>query len=221
MSNPIIRVAVADDQLLFRQCLVSNINQLPSIRVVIEAQNGRELISALQSAAEKPDVILLDLSMPEMNGVETTAKIQSTFTGMKIIILSVHFEPRHIVHMIEKGINSYLSKSSTIDEVAKAIVAVHNNGFYFTEEVMKAMQRLEKRTSKFYVDVLETLTRREKEVLELICKELTTHEIASRLFLSERTVEGHRNNLLLKTGARNTAGLVIFALRNGLVDLGI
>ena len=108
-----------------------------------------------------------------------------------------------------------------MDEVAKAIIAVHNTGFYFTDEVMKAMQRLEKRSSKFYVDVLETLTRREKEVLELICKELTTHEIASRLYLSERTVEGHRNNLLLKTGARNTAGLVIFALRNGVVDLGI
>ncbi len=221
MSNEIIRVAVADDQLLFRQCLVSNINQSQGIQVVMEAQNGRELISALQASTEKPDVILLDLEMPEMNGVETTAKIQTSHPGLKIIILSVHFEPRHIVHMIEKGINSYLSKGSTMDEVAKAIIAVHNTGFYFTEEVMKAMQRLEKRSSKFYVDVLETLTRREKEVLELICKELTTHEIASRLYLSERTVEGHRNNLLLKTGARNTAGLVIFALRNGVVDLGI
>ena len=221
MSNEIIRVAVADDQLLFRQCLVSNINQAQGIEVIIVAQNGRELIAALQSAPEKPDVVLLDLNMPEMNGVETTAKIQNSFPGLKIVILSVHFEPRHIVHMIEKGINSYLSKSSSVDEVAKAITAVHNNGFYFTEEVMKAMQRLEKRSSKFYVDVLETLTRREKEVLELICKELTTHEIASRLYLSERTVEGHRNNLLLKTGARNTAGLVIFALRNGVVDLGI
>jgi DNA-binding NarL/FixJ family response regulator len=221
MSDSIIHVAIADDQHLFRQCLVTNISQLPHLKVIIEAENGRELISMLETATTRPDVVLLDLNMPEINGVETTAIIQNAWPGMKIIILSVYCEPRHIVFMIEKGINSFLSKSASLEEVGQAITTVHNHGFYFTEDVMKAMQRMDQKSSKFYFDVAESLTRREKEVLELICKEQTTPEIAKRLFLSERTVEGHRNNLLLKTGARNTAGLVIFALRNKLVDLGI
>ena len=221
MSDPGIKVAVADDQQLFRQCLVTNISQLQQVEVIIEAENGRQLISMLETSVQKPDLVLLDLNMPEINGVETTAKIQNSFPGIKIIILSVHCEPRHIIYMIEKGINSYLSKSSSLEEVGRAITTVYNHGFYFTEEVMKAMQRLDQKRTKFYLDTLETLTRREKEVLELICKEHTTGEIAGKLFLSERTVEGHRNNLLQKTGARNTAGLVIFALRNKLVDLGL
>ncbi|NII27006.1 response regulator transcription factor [Pseudoflavitalea sp. X16] len=215
----VIKIAVADDQQLFRQCLVSNINQLPTIQVSIEAENGHQLLLAINAAAELPDVVLLDLDMPGMNGVETTAKIQAGFPALKVIILSVHCEARHIIYMIEKGINGYLSKSSTLEEVNKAITAVYNNGFYFAEEVMRTMQQgLQTKGKKFYIDIPGSLTRREKEVLGLICKEYTTPEIATALFLSERTVEGHRNNLLLKTGARNTAGLVIFALRHQLMD---
>jgi DNA-binding NarL/FixJ family response regulator len=220
MEHPTIQLAVADDQLLFRQCLVSNVNMLQQVRVIMEAENGQQLISLLKTAETQPDVILLDLNMPGMNGVETTEKIRSAFAGMKIIILSVHSEPRHVIYMIEKGINGYLSKHSSLDEVSKAINAVYRNGFYLSEALMKSIQQgLPQKNRKFYFDVLETLTRREKEVLELICKEHTTPEIAHQLFLSERTVEGHRNNLLLKTGARNTAGLVIFALRNKLIEL--
>ena len=220
MEQTTIQVAVADDQQLFRQCLVSNINLLQQVKVIMEAENGQQLINLLQTAPVQPDVILLDLNMPGMNGVETTEKVRNSFAGMKIIILSVHSEPRHVIYMIEKGINGYLSKHSTLEEVDKAINAVYRNGFYLSEELMKSIQHgLPQKNKKFYFDVQETLTRREKEVLGLICKEYTTPEIAHQLFLSERTVEGHRNNLLTKTGARNTAGLVIFALRNKLVDI--
>jgi DNA-binding NarL/FixJ family response regulator len=222
MESTTIQVAVADDQQLFRQCLVSNINQLPQVHVSIEAENGQQLITLMQVAREWPDLVLLDLNMPGMNGVETTEKIRSSFPGTKIIILSVYSEPRHVIYMIEKGINGYLSKDSTLDEVGKAVTAVHRTGFYLSEDMMKSIQQgIPAGNRKFHFDVLETLSRREKEVLALICKEYTTPEIAGRLFLSERTIEGHRTNLLLKTGARNTAGLVIFALRNKLIDLGL
>jgi len=221
MSDAIIKIAIAEDQRLFRECLIPILNGFDNLKVTIEASNGRELLDLIQASAVKPDVVLLDLAMPEMNGLETTQHLKAAFPGIKIIILSVHSEQRHIVKMVGVGINGYLIKNSELEEVKRAVEAVYEKGFYFNEAILKAIQSGMRQQKQQRFDVVTTLTTREKEVLQLICREYTTPEIAEKLFLSVRTVDGHRNNLLEKTGSRNTAGLVIYAIKNNLVDFEV
>ncbi len=216
MREDTIHVAIAEDQRLFRECLVSLLNGFDGVNVNLEAANGKELLEKLYVTAPVPQVVLLDLTMPEMNGLDTTRQLKKLFPEMKIIILSVHSEERHIVHMVGEGVNGYLVKNSELSEVVQAVQAVHEKGFYFNESVLRAIHTgMGNKHEKSY-NPNSPLTAREKEILELICQECTTPEIAEKLFLSVRTVDGHRNNLLEKTGARNTAGLVIYALRHDL-----
>jgi DNA-binding NarL/FixJ family response regulator len=220
MSEDTIHVAIAEDQRLFRECLVSLLNGFERISVNVEAANGKDLLEQLFVVAPTPQVVLLDLTMPEMNGLDTTRQLKKLFPHMKIIILSVHSEERHIVHMVGEGVNGYLVKNSELSEVVQAVQAVHEKGFYFNESVLRAIHSgMANKHEKSY-NPNSPLTVREKEILELICQEHTTQEIAEKLFLSVRTVDGHRNNLLEKTGARNTAGLVIYALRHDLFKFG-
>ena len=211
MSEDTIHVAIAEDQRLFRECLVSLLNGFERIKVNVEVANGKELLANLYVVAPTPQVVLLDLTMPEMNGLETTRQLKKLFPDIKIIILSVHSEERHIVHMVSEGVNGYLVKNAELSEVVQAVNSVHEKGFYFNEAMLRAIHTgMANKHEKSY-NPNSPLTSREKEILELICQEHTTQEIAEKLFLSVRTVDGHRNNLLEKTGARNTAGLVIYA----------
>jgi len=216
MSEDTIHVAIAEDQRLFRECLVSLLNDIERIQVNVEASNGKDLLEKLYNVSPTPQVVLLDLTMPEMNGLDTTRHLKKLFPQMKIIILSVHSEERHIVHMVGEGVNGYLVKNSELSEVIQAVQAFHEKGFYFNESILRAIHSgMGNKHEKSY-NPNSPLTALEKEILELICQEYTTQEIADKLFLSGRTVDGHRNNLLEKTGARNTAGLVIYALRHEL-----
>jgi DNA-binding NarL/FixJ family response regulator len=220
MNEDIIHVAIAEDQRLFRECLISLLNGFERINVNVEASNGRDLLEKLYVVAPTPQVVLLDLTMPEMNGLDTTRQLKKLFPDMKIIILSVHSEERHIVHMVGEGVNGYLVKNSELSEVVHAVQAVFEKGFYFNESVLRAIHSgMGQKHEKLY-NPNSPITAREKEILELICQEHTTQEIAEKLYLSVRTVDGHRNNLLEKTGSRNTAGLIIYALRNDLVKFG-
>jgi DNA-binding NarL/FixJ family response regulator len=221
MDKLIINVAIAEDQKLFRACLVPILNSYNHINVIIEVSNGAELMRAVRNADVAPDVVILDLAMPEMNGLETTEALKKEFPDVKIIILTVHNEERHIVKMVGMGVNGYLVKNAEIDEVIKAIESVMFKGFYFNESTLLSIQNgMSQRRPKSF-DTHSPLTIREKEVLELICKEFTTPEIAEKLYLSVRTVDGHRNHLLEKTGARNTAGLVLYALRYDIVQFDL
>ena len=221
MDKLIINVAIAEDQKLFRACLVPILNSYNHISVIIEVSNGAELMRAVRNADVAPDVVILDLAMPEMNGLETTEALKKEFPDVKIIILTVHNEERHIVKMVGMGVNGYLVKNAEIDEVIKAIESVMFKGFYFNESTLLSIQNgMSQRRPKSF-DTHSPLTIREKEVLELICKEFTTPEIAEKLYLSVRTVDGHRNHLLEKTGARNTAGLVLYALRYDIVQFDL
>ncbi len=217
MNESTIRVAIAEDQRLFRECLVSILNAIGHLQVVAEAANGKELLAQLATLHPLPDVALLDLTMPEMNGLETTQQLKKDFPNIKILILSVHSEERHIVRMVGMGVNGYLLKNSELSEVTRAVEAVHEKGYYFNESVLRAIQTGMSQQQQKQYSLQTPLTAREKEILILICRERTTPEIAEQLFLSVRTVDGHRNNLLEKTGARNTAGLVLYAIRHGLV----
>jgi DNA-binding NarL/FixJ family response regulator len=216
-----INVAIADDQLLFRECLVDNLKKFQDLNIFMESANGAELLSKIAVSEIKPDVVLMDLNMPEMNGLETTLKLREILPEAKILILSVHGEVSYVARMVQQGVNGYLAKNSTLDEVYKAILTSHESGFYFNETVKFVLQSgvLNKRKKITNFNNEPFFTNREKEILQLICKEYTTQEIADKLFLSIRTIDGHRNHLLEKTGAKNTAGLVVFALRNNLIEM--
>ena len=216
-----VNVAIADDQILFRKGMVSIVNTFENIHISIEVGNGKELLEAIEAAETKPDVILLDLSMPELNGVETTKILHQQYPAIKIIILSVYGEDRFVTHLMELGVNAYLFKNVEPVEVEKAIWAVIEKDFYFNEAFLAAMKsRLTGKKPRPLIqdDIPSTLTQRELDVLDLICKQLTAQEIAEKLFISVRTVDGHRNNLHEKTGMRNTAGLVVFSIKNNLLD---
>ena len=218
--NP-INVAIADDQMLFRKGMTSIVNGFVGIQVTLEADHGRALLDALTTATPPPDVVLLDLSMPELNGVETTKLLQKSYPHLKIIILSVYSEDRFVTHLMELGVNAYLFKNAEPAEVERAIRTVVEKEFYFNEAFLSALKnRITTRKPRRLLtdDLPATLTSRETEILNLICRQRTAPEIADQLCLSTRTVDGHRASLLEKTGARNTAGLVLFAIKNHLID---
>jgi DNA-binding NarL/FixJ family response regulator len=215
-----IRLALVDDHLLFRKGMVSLLRDHNDIELVLEASDGQELMDALQQGKANPDVVLMDINMSGMNGIETTRRLRSEFPEAKILVLSVHCEEHFIVRMIELGAHGYLFKNSEPSELIEAICTVMRTGFYFNDTVLLAMRKgLMNKKQREAVEQSTSLTVREKEILQLICKEFTASEIGEKLFISARTVDGHRNNLLEKTGSRNTAGLVVFALKHQLVRL--
>jgi len=217
-----IKISLADDQQLFRSGLAALIKSVPGFILLNEAANGKVFIQQLKSGDQLPDVALIDMHMPEMNGVELNEILQQQYPSVKVLVLSVYDQERFIAKMIEAGACGYLSKNCEIEELIAAVNSAYKNGFYFNLLALKAMRKASqykaadlKNISNISID----LTTREKEVLVLLCKEFTTAEIGEQLFISPRTVEGHRNNLLIKTGCRNTAGLVIFAVKNGLFNI--
>ncbi|WP_316750641.1 response regulator transcription factor [Pedobacter gandavensis] len=222
--NKLIRIAVTDDQVMFRECLVNNIKSFGNMDVMFEAGNGLELLNAMEKCGDiKPDIVLMDLNMPEMNGMEATKKLKIAYPDVRVIVLSVHGEEKHVSRMIQQGVNGYIAKNSELSELKNAIETTYNNGFYFNEMVLKTLQsgKLLNKNNLRGFDAGSSLTQREKEILGLICEELTTAEIADKLSISLRTVDGHRNNLLVKTGAKNVAGLVVFAFKHKIIDTDI
>lgn len=216
-----INVAIADDQRLFRKGMIALVNSFENVKIIFEAENGKQLVDLLDSETEKPNIILLDLSMPEMNGLEALKIIKESHPTIGVIILTIHEAEHHILATIQAGANGYLAKNAEPEEVEKAIREVAKNDFYFTIPMLEVMRKgLSKKPQAFSLNENEDLlTPREKEVLQLICKQFSSIEIGEKLFLSSRTVEGHRNNLLTKTGSRNTAGLVLYALKHKLIEI--
>ncbi len=214
-----IQIAIADDHRLFREGIVSLLEESAEFQIIIEAENGKELLDHMKN--KLPDVVLMDLKMPLMDGAEATRHIKSLYPQVKVLILSMFGEDRFVLHTLEMGANGYLLKNVDARELKLAIETVSENDYYFNDHISKAM--LKKITEqklaspRFQVDT--ELSEREKEVLVLICKELTTKEIADKLCRSERTIEGHRKSIMEKTGAKNLAGMVIYAIQHGLVKL--
>lgn len=214
-----IHIAIAEDQLLFRKGIITLLNSFKDVRVCLEATTGQELLDGISATKIPVHIALLDINMPVMNGIETLSEMRKRFPDIKNVILTVHEEDKYIHKLINEGANAYLAKNTEPHEVEKAIHAVIQNDYYFNQNTMRVMRDYKPgRSQKNSLKNAEEITGREKEVLVQICRENTSPEIAEKLFISESTVNGHRNNLLAKTGARNTAGLVLFAIRSGLFD---
>ena len=217
-----ITIAIADDELLFRQGLISILSKEKNLDILFDAEDGNDLMSQLRQSKLLPEVVITDLKMPGLNGVETTKLIRKEFPDIKIIALTSYFSKPFIINMISIGAVAYLAKNSTPKLMLTTIKEVADKGFYYDEQVMKfiheGLLNNNDQNKKSNFD-MSYFTKREKEVLELICKQFTTNEIGEKLFISPRTVDGHRNNLLLKTESKNLAGLVVYAIQNKLVNL--
>ncbi|WP_336375869.1 response regulator transcription factor [Altibacter sp. HG106] len=214
-----IRVVIADDEELFRVGLAHILARDEEIDVMHQATNGIELLDFLATANPLPDVVITDIKMPGLNGVEATKKMNELYQEIGIIACTTYNTKPFIRNMIDVGASAYLVKNSPPDKVLHTIKQVFYNGFYYDNEVMAILNKkyADKKTQDKSVFDEDFLTDRETEVLELICKQFKTAEIAKKLFISPRTVEVHRKNLLQKTGVRNIAGLVIFAIQNELI----
>ncbi len=219
-----IRIALVDDQQLFRHGLAGLIQSVPEFELVAEAENGRVMLDTLKALEVLPDIALIDMHMPEMNGVELNEVLQKEYPSVKVLVLSVYDQERFISKMIEAGACGYLTKNCEISELVTAIHSTYKTGFYFNNATLQAMRKsaqFKDADIRNISNIPIELTSRESEILQLLCQEFTNAEIGEKLFISVRTVEGHRNNLLSKAGCRNSAGLVIFAIKNNLFEIGL
>ncbi|HEV7782374.1 MAG TPA: response regulator transcription factor [Chitinophagaceae bacterium] len=213
-----IKIAIADDYKIYRDGLKVGLSADENLEVIAEADNGEDLLKLLET--HTPDVIIMDLKMPVMDGMEATKAVRKKYPLIKVLVVTMYEDDKFIIHMMENGANGYLLKNTEPDEIRRSIYAVHENGYYFNDVVNKALLKklVLKNNLKPSFNQNVELTEREMEVLKLICEEKTATEIAKEIFLSPRSVEGIRQRLIEKVGVRNTAGLVMFAVKNNMVD---
>lgn len=216
-SKDKINIAVVDDQQLFRQGLISLLRETKNLNILFEAENGEDLFGKLKSAKTLPDVILLDIEMPVLDGIEATIRLKLKYPDIKIIILTMHDEEEMIVHLIEKGAHGFLPKNEDIESVIDAIFAVHENGYFFNDRISKAMVKglvHSKKIKPTFKDV--ELNEKELEIIRLLCKGLTSPEIGKLMHFSTKTIHNNRLDLIKKLGVKNTIGLVMYAVKKGL-----
>ncbi|MBK9492672.1 MAG: response regulator transcription factor [Haliscomenobacter sp.] len=212
--EPKIRVLIADDHQLVRKGFVSILEQIPQVEIVADAANGREVLDAFRRGI-RADVVMLDYEMPLMNGLETLEQLKNDYFGIKVIMLTMLNERSIIQQAIEKGADGFLFKNTSIEELSGAIFKVHKGEKYFAGEVALALAK--PAASIQNQALLELLSERELEILKLVAQGFSSTEIGQQLFISPRTVDTHRNNLIQKLEVKGIAGLVQLAIKNKLV----
>lgn len=210
-----IRIIIIDDHQLFRNGLKILLNSFPDFEVTGEASNGEEYLKLIQSVTA--DIALMDINMPEMDGIEATRRGVKIAPAINIIALSMYGEEDYYYRMVDAGAKGFLLKDSDISEVREAILTVMKGGSYFSQELLyHVIQKFKHRDQETKA---ASLSKREKEILAKICEGLSNQEIADTLFISKRTVDKHRANLLGKTNSKNTASLILFAIKNKLIEI--
>ncbi len=213
--NP-ITILIVDDHKLFREGMKLILNNLPHIKNIQEAENGKACIAFFERG-QKADIVFMDIEMPEMNGIDATTEIMKKHPELNIIGLSMYGDEDYYTRMIEAGAKGFILKNSGIKEVQESIKEVSSGNNYFSKEILsgliKSISRKKEPANQ------GKLSEREEEVLYLICKGYSNQEIADSLHISKRTVDKHRENLLLKTSSKNTPGLVIYAIKNGVIEI--
>jgi DNA-binding NarL/FixJ family response regulator len=213
--DPVIRVIIVDDHEIFRNGLKMVVNKLTYAKVVAEAGDGAEFLQLLDSV--ETDIVLMDIQMPVMGGVEATRKAIARYPGLKVIALTMFKEDAYIQSMIEAGVKGFLIKNIRKEVLDRALQAVYNGKTYYSEELWdyftKAVSGDDKKDDKL------NITKRELEVLELLAEGLNNKEIGDRLFVSERTIVGHKSNLMAKTNTKNTLALLTYAIKKGLINI--
>lgn len=213
-----IKVAIADDHKLFRKGVILSLRHYSNIKFVLEAENGQQLIDELEKT--KPDVVLMDLRMPVKDGIETTKYISLHYPDIFVLVLTMHEDERFVLHLMENGANGYLLKSTDPIEIKKAITDVIAKGYYLNNFVNRILLKKSQSRNKPVPSLKKEIeiNAKEKQVLELICREFTSIEIGEQMGISARTVESIKDRLMERFGVKNTAGLVFFAVKNNLID---
>lgn len=211
-----INILVADDHKIIVDGIKSLLIREDDIQVVADVNNGKKAVQAVQE--RKIDVVVMDISMPILNGLEATKQIKEYNENIKIIVLTMHEDDQYFNKIIEYGASGYILKNTGHDELVKAIHAVYEGKNYFSSEIA-SRQIMKKYDNATGLPEEAHLSKREIEVLKLISEEFKNHEIAEKLFLSTRTVDTHRRNLLQKLNVKNTAGLVKYAISKGIADI--
>ncbi|HQK69895.1 MAG TPA: response regulator transcription factor [Bacteroidales bacterium] len=210
-----IKIIIVDDHHLFRNGLRLLLEGIPEFEITGEASNGAELLDIIDRT--RADIVLMDINMPVMDGVEATIKVLERKPEIKVIALSMYGEEDYYYRMTEAGARGFILKDSDISEVREAINTVKRGGTFFSQQLLQnVIQKIKHREAETKVAVL---SKREKEILEKICEGLSNQEIANALFISKRTVDKHRANLLEKTNSKNTASLILYAIRNKLIKI--
>ncbi len=213
--NQKLKIIVVDDHTFFRKGVIITINRFKYANVIGEASNGAELMELLLE--EEPNVILMDIKMPLMDGIEATRKVRELYPEIKIIVLSMYVEEEYLEKMIEVGAHGFLLKNADMEDLNRALLAISQDKQYFSEEFIPYFTTKYKKKSRVKAQI--ELTKREKEILQLIANGLTNQEIANTLNISIRTVTSHRANIKTKTGAKNTVSLLTYAVKNDLIKM--
>ncbi|HKC36438.1 MAG TPA: response regulator transcription factor [Chitinophagaceae bacterium] len=212
-----ILIAIAEDYKIFREGIKKCISSDRNLEVILEAENGDELISGFEKRI--PDVVIMDLKMPIMGGMEATQIIRKKFPNVKVLVITMYGEEKFIIHLMDIGANGYLLKNSEPEEIRRSIYAVHENGYYFNDFVNKAL--LKKILIKDYVQPSFNnkveLSEQELILLKLICEEKELDEIAKELNSNTDAIASVQQQLIGKIGVRNSAGLIMYAIKNGIV----
>jgi len=218
-NDDVIKVIIADDHVLYRAGVKNALSPKKDIAVIAEADNGAHLLNMLKGV--QPDVILLDIQMPIMGGIETLPEIKKLYPSIRVIMLTMMDDQSMITRLMELGANSYLTKTSDSEIIYEAIKTCHEQEFYFNSLTNKALLNNLRHKPAPGIKLQQedaTLSEKEITVLRLMCEEKSTREIAEAVDLSPRTIEAIRDKLKTKTGAKSTAGLIMFAVKNKLLD---
>lgn len=210
-------IIIVDDHLIFRQGLKSIISQENFATIIGEASNGIEFLELLSS--RKPDVVLMDIDMPHMNGLEATEKAMKLMPDLKIIAFTMFGDEEYYYKMIDRGVKGFILKTSGINELENAIRDVMLGESYFSNELLRKIITHFSNKNNIVDSIVNSLTERELEILQQICQGLSNEEIADKLFISPKTVKSHKSNLLEKTNSKNIQGLILFGIKNKIVEV--
>src|SRR5574338_1497075 len=218
MISQQIKVAIADDHKIFRDGIRMALKDKDYLKILWEAEDGKDLMHKLQ--IKVPDVVLMDIRMPEVDGINAISLIRKEYEAIKIIVLTMYDDQEMISKMMEMGANAYLTKTTDPDEIYKAILTCMNDDFYFNDLVNKAvlLKLQHKRTVRQFYPMPVKFSEKELRILKLIADDKTTEEISKEVFLSPRTIETIRQSMKQKVGAKTIAGLVMYAMRNKLLE---
>lgn len=215
-----INVAIVDDDSLIVTLLQSFISSQESIDVIFTAEGGKEFLSLLQNTENLPDILLLDMKMQGMDGIEVSQYLKTHYPSIKVIVISSHYQLSFLGFMLKTGVAAFLPKGVSPNELVQIIRKVNEKGFYFMADQMDVIrEHLSIKSPKLILEQGNELSNREIDVLRLLCKQKTAKEIGDILFITQRTVEGHKNNLFVKTGAKNIAGLVIYSIQHNVIRI--
>jgi DNA-binding NarL/FixJ family response regulator len=206
-----IKIIIVDDHKILRDGIKALLQVMDNIELIGEASNGYEFLSLLKTV--KPDIVLMDINMPQMNGIDATREALKIIPDLKVLVLSMHSDVKFYESMVQLGVSGFVLKEANYSELQQAILSVIQGKPYFSQELLLNLLKI-----KHNSQVLP-LNQREKDVLALICKGFSTNEIADKLHLSGSSIEKYRAELLVKTGCDNAIGLVVFAIKNELVEI--